>query len=97
MPAKKDSDPAVATFMQCVMEAIGVTTVNDLIDRLAAQGLLQGSPSHIASELRKAHKWKKGESGPSFRSTMMLARGAGFLSPRALACLDGEDSKEEPR
>jgi hypothetical protein len=80
MPATNDIDPA--RFMQCVMDAIGVVRPVDL------EALLVEERIFSYSEGRKIKKWRSGESGPAFRSTMRLLRRAGFLTPEALACLE---------
>jgi hypothetical protein len=76
--------PDAVTFMRCVMEAIGVTTIPQLVNMLAREGLLD------ATELRKIQKWNEGKTSPSFDRTMLLLRRAGFLTPAALACLDAD-------
>ena len=85
MPATIDGpDPAV--FMEHVMAAIGVRTPNALIDQLSAEHVVHGLPSQLASEIRKAWKWRAGEHAPSFAWTMVLLRRAGFLTAEGLAC-----------
>ena len=80
MPAK-NGNSETAVFIECVMEAVGVSTPSALADRLVDERLFR------YSEGRKVHKWASGESAPNFRSTMRLLQRAGFLTPEALACL----------
>jgi hypothetical protein len=80
--ASKTMDEDVITFMACVMEAIGMSRPVDLERLLVNEGIFD------YSEGRKIKKWRRGENGPSFHSTMRLLRRAGFLSPKAVACLE---------
>jgi hypothetical protein len=82
VPAKKVSAAEVIAFMECVMEAVGVSRPVDLENLLTREGVLE------SSEARKLYRWKNGQNGPNFQSTMRLLRRAGFLTPEALACLD---------
>jgi hypothetical protein len=66
-------DPEVQAFMRRVMEAIGVDTAGELTNLLAREGVLQ------ATDLRKVHKWVRGESAPNHKATLRLLERAGLL------------------
>jgi hypothetical protein len=87
--AESDSGVDVVVFMECVINAIGVTRPVDLENLLAREGVLR------SSEARKVYRWRKGENAPSFYATMRLLRRAGFLTPEALECFDGVDRLDE--
>ena len=82
MAAENDNGVDVVVFMECVMQAIGVTRPVDLENLLAREGVLR------SSETRKLFRWRKGQNAPSFDATMRLLRRAGFLTEEALACFD---------
>jgi len=82
VPAESVRHPESVMFMRCVMEALGVATVQQLVNLLAREGLLD------ATELRKIQKWNSGATSPRFASALLLLRRAGLLTPDAMACLD---------
>ena len=76
--------PSPAVFVQAVMDALGVKTHGELVDRL----------DWPANSTANVSRWLRDVSGPSYEPTIDLLAAAGWLTPAGLRALELEPRTE---